>query len=77
MSRMHEQQKDKLSNHQHSKDKSDEGSCPMTAPIPQPQPVSDEPQTCAWCGAQEPTSCEVCEQVINTLRTALQPKGAA
>jgi hypothetical protein len=42
------------------------------------QPILEtppEPQRCEWCGALEPTICEVCESVIGTLRAALSHAG--
>jgi hypothetical protein len=42
------------------------------------QPIGEtpqEPKRCEWCGALEPTTCEVCESVIGTLRTALSQAG--
>lgn len=39
----------------------------------QTQPMTEtEPERCRWCGAVEPTSCEVCEQAIEIMKAALQ-----
>jgi hypothetical protein len=52
----------------------------MTArdPAQRCQPIlatPPEPKRCEWCGALEPTTCEVCESVIGTLRAALSHAG--